>query len=204
MSLDRTAHWQKIYQTKSLDQVSWYQPKPETSLRFITELHMLKTAAIIDVGGGDSFLADNLLALGFTDITVLDISEAAIERAKTRLGDRADRVNWIVADAGSFAPSRQYNLWHDRAAFHFLTAKRDIAHYVETASSSLAKGGHLILGTFSENGPTKCSGIAIKQYSVDEMESLFKEKLVKIKCENLDHRTPFDTTQNFTFCVFKK
>ncbi|MCR5862581.1 class I SAM-dependent methyltransferase [Flavobacterium sp. J372] len=197
-------HWENIYTTKSLESVSWYQPVPETSLEMITKYAASKDAAIIDMGGGDSFLSDHLLNLGYTDITVLDISEAAIARAKERLGEKADKVKWIVSDAANFLPERKYDIWHDRAAFHFLTAGGDISNYTRSALSGIAPDGMLILGTFSENGPKKCSGIDIRQYSEKSMKAMFQDGFEPIECFASDHRTPFDTVQNFTFCVFRK
>ncbi len=201
---DSKEHWEKIYTTKSLEDVSWYQPTPEISLEFIGALQLNLDSAIIDIGGGDSFLVDHLLKAGYTNITVLDISEAAINRAKDRLGDLANHVHWIVEDVNSFVPTRQYDVWHDRAAFHFLTKPEDIKRYVSTANQALQTFGSLIVGTFSENGPLKCSGIEITQYSQQSMVRTFADNFVKIECANVDHNTPFDTVQNFTFCRFKK
>lgn len=201
---NRKNHWENIYQTKALNEVSWYQPTPQTSLDFIQKLNTPLTAKIIDIGGGDSFLVDHLLKLGFTNITVLDISEAAINRAKTRLGELATQVTWIVADITEFKPIKQYDVWHDRAAFHFLTNETDIKKYVEIAEKSTSTEGHLIIGTFSENGPTKCSGIEIKQYVENDLAHVFNSAFQKISCSNINHATPFNTVQNFTFCTFKK
>ena len=203
-NFNRKKHWENIYQTKELNEVSWYQSKPETSLQFIEEYAPLKTSKIIDVGGGDSFLVDNLLDLGYENISVLDISESAIDRAKQRLGERADKVKWIVADASNFKPTEQYDFWHDRAAFHFLTDENDVSNYLKTAHQFLTTQGHLVLGTFSENGPKKCSGIEIKQYSESSMAKRLEEYFEPVKCLNIDHDTPFETVQNFVFCSFKK
>jgi len=201
---DRKKHWETIYQTKQLEDVSWYQPTPETSLQFIADFKIPKNAKIIDVGGGDSLLIDHLLDLGFTNLTVLDISQAALERAKKRLGKRAELVTWIVADAANFQPSKKYDFWHDRAAFHFLTDEADIANYLTTVEQSLNTEGIFVLGTFSENGPTKCSGIEIKQYSEKAMHERLSMNFEKIKCIVVDHLTPSDKIQNFVFCSFRK
>jgi|ERR1700757_3905542 len=203
-NFDRKKHWENIYTTKELKDVSWYQPTPETSLNFLKEFNIGKTAKIIDVGGGDSFLVDNLLDLGYENIAVLDISEAAINRAKKRLGERAAKVKWIVADAASFKPSEQYDFWHDRAAFHFLTEDAEITNYIDTIRHSLKPNGVLVIGTFSEQGPKKCSGIEIKQYSETTMVERLQKFFEKVKCITVDHKTPFDTIQNFIFCSFKK
>lgn len=203
---DRKRHWDNIYQTKELKDVSWYQTIPETSLDFFKQFDVPTTAKVIDVGGGDSFLVDNLLDLGYQDISVLDISEAAIERAKKRLGAKAKNVKWIIADAATFEPTEKYDFWHDRAAFHFLTDEQDISNYLKTAQENINPTGILVIGTFSEQGPKKCSGIEIKQYSektmTDQLKILFEFE--KIKCITVDHRTPFDTIQNFIFCSFRK
>jgi trans-aconitate methyltransferase len=203
-NFDRKKHWENIYQTKQINEVSWYEPTPETSLDFLKQFNVPPTAKIIDIGGGDSFLVDYLLDKGYQDITVLDISEAAINRAKKRLGNRAESVKWIVADAAKFQPTEQYDFWHDRAAFHFLTDEQEVSNYLEIAQKSIKPTGVLVIGTFSEQGPTKCSGIEIKQYSENSMAERLKDFFEKIKCTTIDHKTPFDTIQNFVFCSFKK
>ena len=202
--LDRKKHWENIYQTKELKDVSWYQPTPTTSLDFLKQFNIPTTAKIIDIGGGDSFLVDHLLDLGYTDLTVLDISATSLDRAKQRLGDRSTKVKWIVADAATFKPTEQYDFWHDRAAFHFLTQKHEITNYIDTIQKSIKPTGVLVIGTFSEQGPKKCSGIEIKQYSETTMTDRLKKFFEKVKCITVDHQTPFDTIQNFIFCSFKK
>jgi len=203
-NFDKKAHWENIYQTKSLNEVSWFQPKPETSLNFFSEFKIAKDAKIIDIGGGDSLLVDHLLDLGYTDITVLDISEAALTKAKTRLGNKAGLVKWIEADAATFVSNVQYDFWHDRAAFHFLTSAQEIEHYLQTVQQSIRPNGILVMGTFSEQGPEKCSGIQIKQYSEKTMSDLLTDFFEKIKCITVDHKTPFETIQQFIFCSFRK
>ena len=203
-NFDRKKHWENVYQTKELKEVSWYQPTPITSLDFIKEFNVSKTAKIIDIGGGDSFLVDSLLDLGYTDVTVLDISSAAIERAKQRLAEKAQNVKWIVADAAAFNPIEKYDFWHDRAAFHFLTEEQDISSYLKIAEQNINSSGVLVIGTFSEDGPKKCSGINIKQYSESSMTERLKALFEKINCIRVEHQTPFDTTQNFVFCSFRK
>jgi len=203
-NFDRKNHWENIYNTKELKDVSWFQVRPETSLDFFKQFNVPTTAKIIDIGGGDSLLVDHLLDLGYQDISVLDISESAIERAKIRLGQKANTVKWIVADAATFVPTEQYDFWHDRAAFHFLTEENEISNYLETAQKSINPKGILVIGTFSEQGPKKCSGIEIKQYSETSMTDRLKIFFEKIKCITVDHITPFDTIQNFVFCSFKK
>lgn len=201
---DRKKHWEKIYNTKQINEVSWYQPNPETSLDFVKQFELPLTAKIIDIGGGDSFFVDHLLNLGYQDITVLDISEAALNKAKQRLGDRETKVKWILADAAVFEPTEQYDFWHDRAAFHFLTQEHEITNYLNIVQKSIKPSGILIIGTFSEQGPEKCSGIQIKQYSENTMTGILENFFDKIKCIKVDHKTPFDSIQNFIFCSFRK
>ena len=203
-AFNRKKHWEKIYETKALNEVSWFQPTPSTSLEIINSLNVPKDARIIDVGGGDSFLVDCLLDLGYANITVLDISETAIARAKERLGKRAESVRWIVADVAEFEPSEQYDLWHDRAAFHFLTKADEVAHYIQSAEKGLGLDGKIVLGTFSNTGPLKCSGIEVQQYSDSSISEILKPTFEKIECFTIDHKTPFDTQQNFLFCCFRK
>lgn len=194
-------HWDHIYSIKQPHEVSWTQDIPQTSLDFIHNCNMSKSSAIIDIGGGDSKLVDFLLDEGYTNITVLDISEKALRKAKDRLGSRADKVTWIVSDVLEFIPDREYEIWHDRAAFHFLTTTKQIERYISIARKSLK--GFLTIGTFSENGPEKCSGLTIKQYNEDQLERTLAEGFTKIRCIAEDHITPFNTLQNFLFCSFK-
>ncbi len=201
---DRKEHWNKVYENKKATEVSWYEPMPETSLSYIAECKLDKDAAIIDIGGGDSFLAEFLIGRGYTDITVVDISENAINRAKERLGEKADEITWVVADAAEFEPQRQYDLWHDRAAFHFLTEDAQVENYLKNVKQAVKPGGYVVMGTFSETGPTKCSGIEIRQYSISEMQELFSDAFTTMSCKNIDHGTPSGGTQNFTFCSFRK
>jgi 2-polyprenyl-3-methyl-5-hydroxy-6-metoxy-1,4-benzoquinol methylase len=200
----RKEHWETIYQTKQLKDVSWYQPVPETSLDFLRQFDLPKTAKIIDVGGGDSLFVDYLLELGYTDVSVLDISEKALERAKERLGEKARLVKWIVSDVSTFEPQEHYDFWHDRAVFHFLTEEQDIENYMNVLAKGIKTDGILVMGTFSETGPTKCSGIPIKQYSEKSMTEQLGGIFDKIRCLTVDHTTPFDTIQHFVFCGFRR
>ncbi len=201
---DRKSHWENIYGTKKSTEVSWYQQKPQVSLDYIHTTGIEKDAAIIDVGGGDSYLVDYLIDKGFSDITVLDISEKALERAKERLGERSSEVTWIAADAATFRPEKKYDIWHDRAAFHFLTEKEDIDNYLKNIEEAVNSRGQVILGTFSDKGPEKCSGIFIKQYSVEEMSKLLSDNFELLGCDNIDHITPTGAKQNFTFCRWRR
>lgn len=203
MSLtDNKQHWENVYQTKSPEQVSWTQKIPSVSLEMIHSLNLPKDVSVIDIGGGDSLLVDFLLDEGYTNITVLDISEHALERAKRRLGDKAELINWVVSDITNYQPDRKFDLWHDRATFHFLTSDEQIEAYLNLTCKYV--NGHMIIATFSENGPLKCSGLEIKQYSVSSLSEQFSSCFDKISCKNADHITPFETVQNFTFCAFKR
>ncbi len=202
--MDRKKHWNNIHGTKNVKEVSWYQPVPTTSLDFVKQFNLSKNAKIIDVGGGDSFFVDHLLNLGYQDITVLDISEKAIEKARQRLGDQSAKVKWILADAASFHTTIKYDFWHDRAAFHFLTDEQEIDSYLETVNTSIKPEGYLVMGTFSEQGPETCSGIEIKQYSELSMNNRLKDCFEKIKCLTINHNTPSGSLQNFIFCSFRR
>jgi 2-polyprenyl-3-methyl-5-hydroxy-6-metoxy-1,4-benzoquinol methylase len=197
-------HWENIYCTKQENEVSWFQQYPKTSMDFVQLFSLRKDSKIIDIGGGDSHFVDALLEAEFTDITVLDISAKAIERAKLRIGAKANTVKWIVSDVTEFVPDKKYDFWHDRAAFHFLIDEKQADTYVEIANKGIAENGILILGTFSVNGPKKCSGLEIKQYSEESMSGKFEKYFKRVKCITEDHQTPFNTTQNFLFCSFKK
>lgn len=203
-SSDRRIHWDNIYTAKQSKELSWYQKIPSTSLDFIKELNLPKTSKIFDNGGGDSNFVDCMLELGYKDITVLDISESALDKAKQRLGEKAAQIKWIIADEAECNPGEQYDLWHDRAAFHFLTKEDEIQSYVQTAGKCVKPGGYLVIGTFSEDGPKKCSGIEIKQYSKKSMHERFGKYFEVVKCITVDHLTPINTTQNFIFCCFKR
>lgn len=195
-------HWETVYATKTSQEVSWTQEKPTISLDFISSFQLDKSASIIDIGGGDSLLVDFLLDLGYTNISVLDISSHAIERAKKRLGMKASLVNWIVSDINEFEPIQSYDVWHDRAAFHFLTNPKDIERYVKLVSS---QANNLVVGTFSTNGPFKCSGLEITQYDENELSELFGTVGFEPQTtKREDHMTPFGTTQNFVFAAFSK
>ncbi|HWY12263.1 MAG TPA: class I SAM-dependent methyltransferase [Bacteroidia bacterium] len=203
-TVQRKEHWENIYCTKQENEVSWFQQYPKTSMDFVELFSLKKDSKIIDIGGGDSHFADSLLEAEYTNITVLDISAKAIERAKIRIGEKAAGVKWIVSDVTEFVPTQQYDFWHDRAAFHFLTEEAQADKYVEIANKGIAENGILVLGTFSVNGPKKCSGLEIKQYSETSMSAKFEKYFKRVKCITEDHQTPFNTIQNFLFCSFKK
>lgn len=203
MNVNTKEHWETIFSTKNPQDVSWTQEVPSISLAFIHQFNVPKDASIIDIGGGDSKLVDFLLAEGYTNISVLDISETAISRAKKRLGDQANKVKWIVSDIIDFSPSEKYDVWHDRAAFHFQTEKDAIDKYLKIVKRSV--DGMVIIGTFSLDGPIKCSGLEIKQYDEAGMKEKFQQFDFKnLECQREDHVTPAGAVQNFVFCSFMK
>ena len=202
---DRQQHWQTIYSTKNPDQVSWTQPVPTTSLNFLASFGLDKEARIIDIGGGDSHFVDFLVAEGYRHITVLDLSAAALERAQARLGQLSEHVQWVVGDVLQFRPEPEaYDVWHDRATFHFFTAAADIAAYLTVAERAVSATGYLTVGTFSTAGPTSCSGLPVKQYDEPMLAQQLRRGFTKIRCLTEDHLTPFNTLQNFLFCSFRR
>jgi 2-polyprenyl-3-methyl-5-hydroxy-6-metoxy-1,4-benzoquinol methylase len=197
-------HWESVWTRKKSNQVSWYQQYPKTSIDLILSTNLSKDARIIDVGGGDSNLVDKLLDLGFKNMTVLDISSKALERAKERLGKRAEMVKWIECDIREFDTNDRYDIWHDRALLHFLTSEEDLKNYVELTRKHVKEGGYLILSTFSTNGPMMCSGLDTKQFSEESMKKLFSNGFDHVKSFEEEHTTPFGIGQIFTWNVFRK
>lgn len=200
----RKEHWETVYQTKPLETVGWYQPVPEASLELIEATDLPYEASIIDVGGGDGYLTDHLLQRGFTDLTVLDISGAALKRARLRHGSEAEKIRWVEADILEFTPDQRYTLWHDRATFHFLTEPTQIGRYLEVARRGIRPGGYLILGTFSDKGPATCSGLPVQRYSIPELEETVAPWFKKIRGVNLNHQTPSGGTQAYSFGLFER
>lgn len=201
--LEKKAHWENIFETKDTSKVSWHQPVPKTSLYLIEKLNLPAKAKIIEVGSGDSFLADFLLEKEY-DITLLDISEKALLTIKKRLGKNADKIHFLANDVLNIQPGQKFDVWHDRAVFHFLTNHDDVLKYVEKVTACVKPGGHFILSTFSQNGPEMCSGLKIQQYSETKLEELFSDYFEKTDCFMEDHITPSGGRQNFIFCVFKR
>ncbi len=198
-------HWDKIYAAKRPDAVSWYQQHADISLRLIRETGAAPDGAIIDVGGGASTLVDDLLTDGFTNVTVLDVSAAALEAARRRLRPRASLVHWLEADIthAALAP-HAYDVWHDRAVFHFLTAPGDRLAYVQAVLRAVKPGGHVIVATFAEDGPTECSGLPVVRYSADALHSEFGEPFSLLRHEKEAHQTPFGSVQQFVYCYCRK
>ncbi|MFN7904666.1 MAG: class I SAM-dependent methyltransferase [Pseudobdellovibrionaceae bacterium] len=196
--------WNDVYLKKSPNEVSWFQEVPKKSLELISEINLSPEDSIIDIGGGDSRLVDHLLDHGYRNLTVLDISEAALDKARSRLHMQSDKVKFSATDVTKFDPQESYMLWHERATFHFLTTTQDIERYLDIANRAVAPGGFLIVSTFSKSGPDKCSGLPISQYSDTELKSVFSNYFDNIKCLESTHETPWGTTQDFVFCGFKK
>ena len=194
-------HWESIYTNKKSHDLSWTEAKPEVSLNLIAACNINKSDAIIDVGGGESTLVDFLLAEGYTNITVLDISEKALEQTKARLGEKANSVNWIVSDILEFVPEQKYVLWHDRAVFHFLTTESDQLQYIDLVYKSIKQ--HLIVGTFALTGPEKCSGLPVCRNSAESLNQLFQGQFSLVEYIAYTHTTPFNTQQDFIFGRFE-
>lgn len=197
-------HWDNIYSSKGMTEVSWYQEVPKTSLELIKTVAKNKDVSIIDVGGGDGYLVDELIKLGYSNITVLDISANAINKVKQRLGDVAKNIKWIISDITEFYPTQEYDVWHDRAVFHFLIENNNIEKYQNLVNANVKKNGYFILATFANNGPDKCSGLPVSKYSEKDQERKFKDCFISLDSFKYKHPTPFGTTQNFIFSVFKK
>jgi SAM-dependent methyltransferase len=198
-------HWDKVYSTKATNAVSWFQEHADLSLRLIRGTGVPADGWIIDVGGGASTLVDDLLTNGFTNVTVLDLSAAALSAARLRLGPRASAVRWLEADITRVnLPVRAYDVWHDRAVFHFLTAPEARAAYIRNVVRSVKSGGHVIVATFAEDGPTQCSGLPVVRYSADELHAAFGDRFSLLKHEKEAHQTPFGTFQQFVYCYCRK
>lgn len=204
MGFDRKNYWEKVYGKKKPEEVSWYQIEPKISLELIASADISRTAKIVDVGGGASVLVDKLLNHGFKDVTVIDVSAKALAHAKERLGSRAESVKWIEADITELEPSQKYELWHDRAVFHFLTDAEDRKKYVQNMDRSLNAGGHVIIASFSMEGPRKCSGLKVERYSPEKMKDEFGSSFELIKSIDEIHVTPSNSEQMFTYFLFKK
>ncbi|MEL4455927.1 class I SAM-dependent methyltransferase [Lutimonas vermicola] len=197
-------YWESVYQNRSLIESGWYQPNPASSLRLIAGSQISKKSRIIDVGGGDSLLVDHLLNQGYENITVLDISQRALEKAKVRLGKLAEKVNWICSDVTNLQTNAVFDLWHDRACLHFLTSDAELKLYREKVGKCLVTGGNLIVGTFSKTGPEKCSGLPIRQYDSSGLSRLFSRGYRLVENFESIHKTPANTVQNYVFCRFIK
>jgi SAM-dependent methyltransferase len=202
--MDRTAHWENVYQTKSSTEVSWYEPDPKQSLDLILEAAGGKRGRIIDVGGGQSFLVDRLLDSGFKQVAVLDISSVAIEATKARLGERASQVEWMFADITQAESLGEFDIWHDRAVFHFITDAGDRKHYLDLLKGTLPIGGHFVVGTFAIGGPEKCSGLPIQQYDANTMADALGPWFQMLNNGHYEHTTPSGKGQLFFLGTYRR
>jgi SAM-dependent methyltransferase len=202
--VDRSAHWDGVYATKGADEVSWFQENPAISIELIKQTHASSGSAIIDIGGGASRLVDVLLRDGYRAITVLDLSATALELAKERIGPASATVDWIVADVTTWRPVRQYEVWHDRAAFHFLTDPDERRAYLDCLRSAVAPGGQVIIGTFALDGPEKCSGLPVLRYDSKSLAEQLGASFELVETRSELHRTPWNSNQAFQFSRFRR
>jgi len=201
---DRQAHWENVYTTKGEKEVSWFQENPAPSLDLIALTGLSEDAALIDIGGGASRLVDDLISRKFSRLTVLDLSGAALAAARKRLGDRGADVQWVIADVTKWEPTQTYDLWHDRAAFHFLTHHADQSAYVDRLKKALKPGGYVIIGTFAPDGPERCSGLPIVRHDATTLAAILGNEFVLIDTRRHDHATPWDAVQRFQFSTFRR
>lgn len=204
MNEDRKSHWENVYESKKDHQVGWFQERPETSLKLINKYVTSKNNSIIDVGGGNSFLAKILFEESYSDLTVLDISEKAIVRNQSRFGNNLDKIKWVVSDVLDYSAKVPFRLWHDRAVFHFLTDRHEITKYAEEAANNIVPHGYLIVGTFSISGPKQCSNLPITQYSKEKFQEIFYKYFEMVEHFEDIHITPSGNQQNFIWCVLKR
>jgi ubiquinone/menaquinone biosynthesis C-methylase UbiE len=204
-TMDFQKHWSEVYQNKASDNVSWYQEKPERSLKLIEEIGLSKNARIIDVGAGASTLVDHLLKLGYSEISLLDISPESLDISKKRLGEKSLHLKWLVGDITSIElPNAAYELWHDRAVFHFLTEAAQQQAYLEKIKQSLAPNGHLIIATFASDGPLQCSGLDVMRYDAERLERFFGNDFSLLGSSSESHLTPWASEQKFIYCHFQR
>lgn len=202
--MSRQAHWDRIYTTRAAEELSWFQAHPALSLELIERAGVALDAALIDIGGGDSLLVDKLLDLGYRNLTVLDVSAAALERARLRLGERAESVRWVAADVTRYEPESRYDLWHDRAVFHFLTEAADRSRYIGVLRRALRPGGQAVLSTFSLDGPSKCSGLEVRRYSAESLARELGSSFELVEHREQEHHTPSGAAQAFVYGRFLK
>lgn len=201
---NRRDHWENIYAAKSENEVSWFEKNPAPSLELIDLARLTPDSTIVDIGGGASRLVDSLVARGFRHVTVLDLSKSALDTAKARLGDRGGQVRWVVADVTTWEPSQNYDLWHDRAAFHFLTNEVDRTAYLKRLTKALRPGGHIIVGTFALDGPERCSGLPVKRYDAVSLAITLGDEFELVATRSHAHCTPWGAVQNFCFSILRR
>jgi SAM-dependent methyltransferase len=200
---ERQAHWESVYTTKGEKEVSWFQETPAPSLELLALIGATGRSAVIDVGGGASRLVDSLVSRGYEGITVLDLSQAALAAAKARIAHKADRIQWIVADVTTWEPARTYDVWHDRAAFHFLTNSADQTAYRDRLRRALRRGGYAIIGTFALDGPQMCNGLPVARYDAQSLGALLGSDFVLVDARSHEHETPRGAKQRFQFSTFR-
>jgi trans-aconitate methyltransferase len=200
----REHHWETVYETRPVTEVSWYQSEPTVSLELIDLLGIGPGTAVVDIGGGASVLADELVARGFEDITVVDIAQAALDQTRTRLGSAATRVHLLQRDLLDWAPEPRYGLWHDRAVFHFLVEEQDRKRYLEVMGSALAPGAAVVMGTFGPDGPEQCSGLPVARHSVDDLATFFEDDLELVAHRREEHVTPSGAVQVFSWVALRR
>jgi SAM-dependent methyltransferase len=200
--MDAKSHWEKVYSSKKIDEVSWYQPEARLSLALIEEVAPDRDSAIIDVGGGASTLVDGMLEAGYRHVTVLDLAGAALSVARSRTAATGEHVRWMEANILSAPlPAHRYSVWHDRAVFHFLTDPADRARYVDQARRAIKPGGHIIVASFGPDGPVRCSGLEVVRYSPDEMHEEFGDCFRLLNSVREEHHTPTGSVQAFVYCL---
>lgn len=204
MTIDRKAHWDNVYGEKSEAQLSWHQDDPGVSLELIAMTGLTSVSSVIDIGGGTSRLASALLAMGLNDVTVLDLSQVALDAARDRLGQAGETVTWISADITSWVPDRPYDLWHDRAVFHFLVDRSERAAYLKNLERGVGIGGHAIIATFAPDGPETCSGLPVARYSPGDLAELLEENFELVAERHPLHHTPSGKSQSFQFSLFRR
>ena len=205
VNMERKEHWESVYRRKRDQDVSWYRDHLENSLRLIKDTGVGRDASIIDIGGGSSTLVDDLIEEGYADLSVLDISSEALQRSRERLGSKAEDVEWLVADVTEVdLPPGRYDVWHDRAVFHFLTDKKEREKYIDLVMRSVKPGGHIIIASFGTNGPTRCSGLEVVRYSPEAIHNEFGKDFTVVKDLLEEHRTPSGSIQEFVYCYCRK
>jgi len=204
MTDDRQAYWESVYSSKGEAEVSWFQEAPQPSMDLFKLVGAQPSDAVIDIGGGASRLVDHLIAAGHKDVSVLDLSSAALSQAQARLGEASSIVEWIVADASTWLPSRSYDIWHDRAAFHFLTEPKQQSRYMDRVRSALRPGGHVVIGAFAPDGPERCSGLPVDRHNAKSLGERLGKSFALLDTREYEHRTPWDSKQKFQFSTFTR
>jgi SAM-dependent methyltransferase len=204
MTTSRGDHWQDVYSRTDEQSVSWFQPVPTRSLAILDELQVGTSQSVADVGAGASHLVDELLARGFSDLTIVDVSTAALDKARARVGTQAAGVRWVVHDILTWSPRRAFDVWHDRAVFHFLTEPADVKRYLDVAAGAVAPGGLVVIGTFADDGPTHCSGLPVSRYRPEELSAIFGPRYEQLGSWREERRTPTDAVQPFTWVALRR